>query len=60
MDRLLLSLIVATLLSGCEALMPTTEDIAWAEAGLYNHRTDVGGYHRYDKGGVEVIPPWSR
>ena len=62
MYRLLTCFIVATLLSGCELLKPVTEDEVNAEAGLYIHRTDVGGFYRYDNGRVEVAPPqpWRR
>ena len=57
MNRLLVSLVAVMLLSGCELLKPVTAEEAQAEAGLYSHRTDVGGYYRYDHGGVVVAPP---
>ncbi len=62
MNRLIMSLIVVTLLSGCGLLKPVTAKEAQAEAGLYSHRTDLGGYYRLDNGGVGVVPPqpWRR
>ncbi len=57
MNRLILSLLAVILLSGCELLKPVTAKEAQAEAGLYSHRTNVGGYYRYDNGRVEVVPP---
>ncbi len=62
MVKLLGSLIFVTLLSGCGLLKPVTAKEAQAEAGLYGHRTDIGGYYRYDHGGVEVVLPqqWRR
>ena len=60
MKILFASLTVTVLLSGCELLKPVTAKEAQAEAGLYGHRTDIGGYYRYDHGGVEVVPPQSR
>ena len=60
MDGLVARLLVAISLSGCELLMPVTAEDARGEAGRYIHRTDVGGYYRYDDGHVEVVPPWRR
>ncbi len=57
MSRLLVSLFVAMLLSGCEALMPVSGEETKGEVGRYIHRTDIGGYYRYDDGRVEVTPP---
>ncbi len=58
MSRLIVGLTVVFLLSGCELLKPVTAKEARAETGLRIHRTDVGGYYRYDGGGVEVqLPP---
>ena len=58
MSRLIVGLTVVFLLSGCELLKPVTAKEARAEAGLHSHRTDVGGYYRYDNGRVEVaLPP---
>jgi hypothetical protein len=62
MNRLIVSLTVVLLLSGCELLKPVSLKEAQAEAGLHNHRTDVGGFYRYDNGRVEVAhpQPWRR
>ena len=62
MKILFVSLTVSILLSGCGLLKPATAKEAQAEAGLYGHRTDIGGYYRYDHGGVEVAhpQPWRR
>ena len=56
MDRLFASLIVASLLSGCELFMPVTADEAIGQDGLYSYGAMVGGYCRYDNGGVVVSP----
>ncbi len=56
MDRLFAILIVAILLSGCELLMPVTADEAIGQDGLFSYGAIVGGYCRYDNGGVVVTP----
>ena len=56
MDRLLASLIVAILLSGCELLLPVTADEAMGQDGQFSHGAMVGGYCRYDNGDVVVAP----
>ena len=56
MDRLLASLVVAILLSGCELLMPVTADEAMGQDGQFSHGAMVGGYCRYDNGDVVVTP----
>ena len=56
MVRLLASLIVAILLSGCELLTPVTADEAKAQDSQFSYGAMVGGYCRYDNGAVVVTP----
>ena len=56
MDRLLASLIVAILLSGCQQFMPLTNDELAGQQHRLNQGTLVGGFCRYDNGEVVAIP----
>ena len=62
MNRLIMSLIVVMLLSGCAQFMPVTAEEAKGRDGMFSHRTDIGGYYRSDNGGVGVVLPqqWRR
>ncbi len=62
MNRLILSLLVVILLSGCAQFMPVTAEEAKGYDGMFSHRTDLGGYYRLDNGGVGVVSPqpWRR
>ena len=62
MNRLLMSLIVVTSLSGCAQFMPVTAEEAKGQDGMFSHRTDLGGYYRSDNGQVGVVfpQPWRR
>ncbi len=54
MNRLLLTLILTALLSGCAQFMPVSAEEARGQDGTFSHRTDIGGYYRYDNG--DVVP----